>query len=324
MKKSEQPLHSRFSENATEIGLISVSRLTTGVEDWLAYCELEHHSPKTIELRRGLLDRLLRFLESKEYTGCGRVELRQFFATLVNERTGAAQRPSTVETYHRNISALFNWLIEEEIITESPMRRIPKPKVPRDQIQPLSEAQIQALLEAARRSYFGIRNQALVLFFLDTGVRASEGAGLPIQHLDLTNRTARIVGKGNKLRTVCFGKRTARALYRYLPDGVIDSTRAVFVAESGNTVHEPLTRSGVYQIVAELGKAAGIKGVRCSPHTLRHTFALSYLRSGGSLLALKLLLGHENLQMTNRYVALAEADLQNQHRHHSPMDRLGK
>ena len=202
MKKSELSLQSRFSETATangaQTGAVSVSDLANWIEDWLAYCDLERHSPRTIELRRCLLKRLLTFLWGKGYSTCGRAELRQFFAWLKNKRTGAAQRPSTAGTYHRTISALFNWLVEEGLITTSPMRRIPKPKVPKDQVQPLSEAQTLDLIEAARQSYFGIRNQALILFLLDTGVRASEVATLTIENLDLTNRKARIIGKGNR------------------------------------------------------------------------------------------------------------------------------
>jgi integrase/recombinase XerD len=83
-----------------------------------------------------------------------------------------------------------------------------------------------------------------------------------------------------------------------------------------------LTRRGLYQLVKRLGKRAGLQSARCSPHTFRHTFVAQFLREGGSTFTLKEMLGHTSLHMTNRYVALAQADIQNQHRQFSPGDRL--
>jgi site-specific recombinase XerD len=75
-------------------------------------------------------------------------------------------------------------------------------------------------------------------------------------------------------------------------------------------------------IVAKAGKAANINGVRCSPHTLRHTFAVNFLRGGGNLFELQQLMGHADLTVLRRYVALAEADLAQAHRNASPADRM--
>jgi site-specific recombinase XerD len=83
-----------------------------------------------------------------------------------------------------------------------------------------------------------------------------------------------------------------------------------------------LTRSGLLQLIRRLGKAAKIEACRCSPHTFRHTFAVEFLRAGGNVFTLKELLGHTTLTMTQRYVAIAQADIESQHRRFSPADRL--
>jgi site-specific recombinase XerD len=76
------------------------------------------------------------------------------------------------------------------------------------------------------------------------------------------------------------------------------------------------------QLIERLGKAAKLEAVRCSPHIFPHTFAVEFLRGGGNVFTLKELLGHTSLTRVNRYLALAQADLENQHRQFSPGDRL--
>jgi site-specific recombinase XerD len=74
--------------------------------------------------------------------------------------------------------------------------------------------------------------------------------------------------------------------------------------------------------VDRLGRVAGLQACRCTTHTFRHTFSVEFLRAGGNVFTLKELLGHTTLAMVNHYVALAQADIENQHRQFSPADRL--
>lgn len=74
--------------------------------------------------------------------------------------------------------------------------------------------------------------------------------------------------------------------------------------------------------VPRASRVTSIKGVRCSPHTLRHTFAVNFLRGGGNLFELQQLMGHTDLTVLRRYVALAEADLAQAHWAASPADRM--
>src|SRR5687768_16120118 len=83
-----------------------------------------------------------------------------------------------------------------------------------------------------------------------------------------------------------------------------------------------LTPDGVRLMMRKLGRAAGIQGVRVSPHTARHTFAVNFLRGGGNLFELQALMGHSDLTILRRYVALAENDLAQAHRQASPADRM--
>ncbi len=102
----------------------------------------------------------------------------------------------------------------------------------------------------------------------------------------------------------------------------LDNQQPLFIAEFGRDQGAGLTRNGMFFVIESAGKRAGLTGVRCSPHTCRHTFAVNFLRGGGSVLELKELLGHEDLKTLQRYVTLAQSDLRIAHRAASPVDRL--
>jgi site-specific recombinase XerD len=139
-----------------------------------------------------------------------------------------------------------------------------------------------------------------------------------------------VLGKGEKTRYVHLGEATRRALRRLIgeyrdpirPDQPAPRSQPVFTSLRGKTTGEALTRAGLYRLVRMLGKRAGIEGIRCSPHTWRHTAAIEYLRNGGAVFSLQMQLGHQDLAMTKKYINLADADLADQHRKASPADHL--
>lgn len=308
---------------------ISVSELERQAEGWLLAGDIDQHSPATLTIRRDLIHKLVWFLRYKEFDGCGVMELRHFFAYIThghkepggrwgNPRLTNPVRPRTVHTYHGHLRTMFRWLVSEGVLEASPMERIPVPTSRADQIQPFTPGQVEALIAAAKRSRQSRRDEALVLFMLDTGLRASEVCAITMRDVDTSGRRCTVLGKGNKHRAVFFGKLTARALWMYLKEEPREPSDPLFVSER----HEPLTRSGLRQLVERLGEAAKIEATRCSPHTFRHTFAVEFLRAGGNVFSLQQMLGHTSLHMTNKYVALAQADIENQHRQYSPVERL--
>lgn len=324
------PLH--FSKTNSSI---PTSQLTRFAEGWLLDGEIRQHSPQTLAIRRLLIGKLQWFLDDRKAPECGIMELRQFFAHISNGHTSNGGRwgdtkrvkqvrPKTVKTYHSHLRPFFHWLIQEGILESSPMDAITPPIARADQIQPFNERQVQAIIAAAQKTKHPKRDALIVCFLLDTGVRASELCDLRLKDIDITARRAVVLGKGNKHRSVYFGRFTAKALWNYLREDEREPDSAVFQSDRGTGTGEALTRSGLLQLIERLGDAACIDAVRCSPHTFRHTFAVTFLRNGGNVFTLQQLLGHTNIAMTNRYVAISQGDLERQHRQFSPVDGLRK
>lgn len=338
-------LQNRSAPAAPRAALPAAS-LTRWGEGWLLDCELRRHSPKTGGLRRMILKNLAWLAVREGWTDIGKEQVRVFLGYLstghldAGGRWGNPQmtrpvRPVTVHTYHSHLKTFFSWLVVEGVLGASPMATIRPPVARADQVQPFTTTQVEALLSATGRSWHPARDAAIVWMLLDTGIRAAELCALTNADLDLPERRITVRhGKGDKGRTVYFGLHCGKALWRYhhscqrraemageekveeeKPDGPL------FPAENGTRRGEALSPRGLGQQIERLGERAELAGVRCSPHTFRHTFAVMYLRAGGQQFALKEILGHTSLSMTTKYVQFAEADLAGQRRF-SPGDRI--
>lgn len=320
---------------------ISTDDLARGIRNWILDCQARQLSKQTIEGRVMVTDRLLWYLRTHQLEECGVQELRHFFAYLAADpepgrprwdcevrfnqfQVTRRVRPGTVATFYARLRTLFAFLLEERYLDTSPFGRLKAPPNRQDQVQPFTRQEVEALLLAAERSPCPLRNCAIILLALDTGLRASEICGLRLADVDPQSRRLTVVGKGNKRRTLIYSRHVAKALMRYLADEAPpdDEKLPLFLSETRH--NRPLTTPGLRTTIARIGRAAGVTGTRCSPHTLRHTFAIEFLRAGGNVFTLKAMLGHESLDMTNRYVQIAQADLDEQHRLYSPVEALMK
>ncbi len=166
----------------------------------------------------------------------------------------------------------------------------------------------------------GQRDHALMLLLLDSGLRISEALSLRVDDVNWNEAVLTVIGKGGKERQVPFGAKVKRELWRYASKrGQIPGQDFLFVNRTGE-------RLAVRQLQANLrryAEKAQVKGVRVSPHTLRHTFAKMWILNGGDPFSLQKILGHTTMDMVRRYVDLASGDVAAQHRRFSPVDRLG-
>jgi site-specific recombinase XerD len=256
MQKTEP----RFTKTGVALPVSDLARFS---QDWLLDGEIRQHSKRTLDNRRRLMTQLLWFFQQREFETCGTSELRAFLAYLStghekeegrwgNPHMKRAVRPRTVHTYYGHLRTFFRWLVDEELIEASPMENLKPPLFRSDQIQPFSDDQIQALISAAKRSNHPRRDTGIVLFLLDTGIRASELCSLRVKDVDMQGQRCTVMGKGNKTRVIYFGRDTRKTLWTYLKEDPHESDEPLFLADRGTRAGEPLTRSGLFQLVERL------------------------------------------------------------------------
>ena len=297
----------------------------------------EGKSPKTISITATSIKKFIGFLKSHDYcldvTEIKTQEIREFILYLQQVKTFAHHpftSPQTknlsghsISCYLRAIKAFWSWLVREEIILSNPFYKIRLPKPPKKIIPTFSNLQIRDLLRIIVTSQpLGFRNHTMILTLLDTGIRASELIGITINDINLEEGVIKVYGKGSKERIVPIGNRVQRAIWKYLhsyrPEPMNPLCTTLFLNRSG----DPFMVNGLESVIEKLGRKAGIRGVRCSPHTFRHTFAVTYLRNGGDVFSLQRILGHSSLEVVRHYVNLAEADVKSSHRKYSPIDNM--
>ena len=160
------------------------------------------------------------------------------------------------------------------------------------------------------------------MLFLDTACRLSEITNLRIGDIDAVERYFKVLGKGHKERFVPIGVTSQKLLWKYLnifrPEPAVPRFNHVFLTKDGR----PLSKNRVEAMMKEYGRKAGISGVRCSPHTLRHTACVMWIRNGGDIFTLRRITGHSGLEVLEGYINLAQGDIAAAHQRYSAVDNL--
>ena len=230
-------------------------------------------------------------------------------------------KDDTLDSAFRIMRTFFRWLEREGLLYVNPMQKVERPRREKRLVRPFSEDQLRAFLGAINtRTAVGVRDFALCVLLADTGLRISEALSLRCQDLEFGEGIARVLGKGRRERVVPLGQTVKRALLDWLKvRGELAGMDLVFCNRFGQS----LRKRTVCDAFHAYGDRAGIVGVRCSPHTLRHSFAVAYLRNEGDVLTLQKILGHSTLEMTRRYAEVADSDAIKRHRQASPLDKMG-
>ena len=268
------------------------SNLPRRVEAFLAAKRIDGCRPKTI---KGYRERLKMFMTqcSKPVQAITTDDLREYLAYLVDERH---LMDNSVQAHINTLRSFFSWLVDEDNIRKSPMRKIKSLKIDKLRSRhPLTAEQLELVRDGCR----GYKEKALVEFLVSSGCRVCEVAGLRVDDIDWRDRKCKVIGKGNKERTVYFSVRAKLMLQLYIAER--RGGEALFA--SSRAPYEPLTDRGIEKMISKLGKRIGMERP-LYPHLMRHTFASHALNCGMELTIIQHLLGHSDPKTTLMYAEI--------------------
>ncbi len=238
--------------------------------------------------------RLAHFVDWLGNRKIDRTAIRAYFTHLSKTRNN----PLTINGYMQNVSAFCTWLVAEGEIEINPCANI-RQKLPKRRPASYNRDHIRKILDIAN-----LRERALVLVLLDTGLRVSELVQLRRDSFDYRGHFS-IVGKGNKERSGWLSPYAHNIVRAYLATRY-DRNPALWLSH----YKKPATAKVVHGVIDRLAKRAGIRDqVRRLVHSFRATFAKNWRKNQGDLASLAEILGHSTLTMAQYYSQLADEEL---------------
>jgi integrase/recombinase XerC len=272
------------------------------VDDFLAYLKNERRlSNYTVIAYQQDLTKLMSFIDSlrrDDLLGLNSAEALLFPAQL--HRYGLASR-----SIQRALSAarsLYRYLEREKLVRCNPFIGVTAPRGHRKLPHPLTADQAVKLVGIDPKSDLDYRDRAILELFYSSGLRLSELSMLDVNHLDLTERLVRVLGKGSKERLLPVGRYAHQALLDWSERRcrmAAQHEKALFVSRGGYRLGVRAIQQRV-QFWARRQKL----GRKVHPHMLRHSFASHLLESSGDLRAVQELLGHADISTTQIYTHL--------------------
>ncbi|MGR9049222.1 tyrosine-type recombinase/integrase [Halobacillus faecis] len=271
--------------------------------------QVRGYTDKSIKGYKNGVQRLLDYLE-KEYSI---TKLDQITTKHIKTYFMFLKKKGRKETYingiHKQLRSFFKYCQEEEYLTEdeNPVLKIKWMKEEMPIIKTFNDDEIRRMLNAYHtKDYLNGRNKLILMFLCDIGCRNSELCN--ITEIDVMETTIRIHGKGRKQRYAFISPYLKKFMIKYerlkdhyFKDRLLEHNN-YFLSFTG----KPLTPESIENIVRKAGQVAKVReSIRCSPHTLRHYFSQKMLESS-DVYSVSRLLGHENIQITKRYLQSME------------------
>jgi integrase/recombinase XerD len=275
-------------------------------------------SPNTLQAYRRDLLQLHTFLNGEALIACNEAQLQQFFAAR-HDATKASTANRRLTVFKR----FFRWALRQNLLSTDPTLKLQSAKQALRVPKTLSEAQVEALLDAPDvHTAIGVRDRAMLEVLYASGLRVSELVGLQVFALGLNDNVVRVMGKGSKERLVPYGEVASQWLRAYLSEARSNllagrQTDALFVTTKGAQAGGAMSRVMFWMLIKKYAVLAGITAP-LSPHTLRHAFATHLLNHGADLRAVQLLLGHADISTTTIYTHVARERLAQLHAQHHP------
>jgi integrase/recombinase XerD len=293
--------------------------LSATISSFMTHVKVEKGlSSNTVEAYQRDLVKFTDFAKKRKLSleAIRRDDLVDFLAGLYRQKLES----KTVARHLVTLRNFFRFAQMQEVIPEDPSLHLESPKIRRSLPGYLRLEEVERLLlQPDAKTPLGQRDKAMLEVLYSTGLRVSELIGLRVSDLDASVGCVRCIGKGDKERIVPVGKRALSMVEKYLHDarpkllGKVTGTAALFLNRRGRQ----LTRVGVWKILSQYGRRAGLR-VALTPHMLRHSFATHLLERGADLRSVQLMLGHSDISTTQIYTHVVEERLKQIYKAHHP------
>ena len=295
------------------MGSVAISEIR---DAFLKYLEAERNlSAHTIRAYLGDLDSFFEHLEKLDITDFAKLELSHIRSWLANQQVKGGAR-TTLSRRAVSIRLFTQWATKKGYLAKDVGATLATPKGARTLPDVLNVADAGLAMDALATRVaeedgpLSKRDCAMVEVLYASGARVSELCGLDLQDIDYERNTIRVIGKGNKERTIPLGTPAMRALEAWLKDGRPSlagdkSDRAVFLGVRGKRIDQRTVRTVVYHALEALEGA-----VKLGPHALRHSAATHLLEGGADLRTVQEILGHASLATTQIYTHVSTERLQ--------------
>ncbi|WP_162047606.1 site-specific tyrosine recombinase XerD [Vibrio taketomensis] len=242
--------------------------------------------------------------------------LQEYQTWLVDQDYKQTSRARMLSAIRR----LFQYLHREKVRSDDPSALLVSPKLPKRLPKDLTEAQVDALLNAPdTNDAMELRDKAMLELLYATGLRVTELVSLTMENISLRQGVVRVTGKGGKERLVPMGENAIEWIETFIQQG-----RSQLLGEHTSDVVFPskrarqMTRQTFWHRIKYYAVLAGIDTELLSPHVLRHAFATHLLNYGADLRVVQMLLGHSDLSTTQIYTHVATERLKQLHSEHHP------
>jgi site-specific recombinase XerD len=292
--------------------MLTQNRTPDFLEIFIQDCKFRNLSEKTLK------DYAWHLSEIKKEIGEWQAIDRNAIKSLVLKKMEGGLSPSSVNHYIKTVKALYSFLVRENYIETNPMAGLQLVKMPQKLKSVLEPKQISKLVSAIPDNrFYRLRDRVMILLLWDTAIRLQELLNINLDDLDLKMGTIKITGKGNKDRIVPLGRKTMREIVKYLKLRKENGSPLLFCTKDGLSI---MPRN-FQRTVQKYGKRIGLN---ISPHLIRHSAATFLAKSEMPAQHIQILLGHSNLNTTQRYInqIVNQEGLQISHRRLSPGDRI--
>ena len=210
--------------------------------------------------------------------------------------------PRSVQRRLSAVRSFYEFLLREGAARANPAADVRAPKAARRLPQTIDTDQMGRLLDVAVETPLDARDLAMMELFYSSGLRLAELVALDLNHMDLADRTVRVLGKGNTTRIVPVGSKAITALRAWLLERAgmaAPATQALFVGRNGSRLGARAVQLRVGMMARRQGLPMGVH-----PHLFRHSFATHLLESSQDLRGVQELLGHADISTTQVYTHL--------------------